>query len=84
MKMAKFLYMRQQATGYVKNLQVAAINTFLVVLYLVIMATEKDSNNDSFILPILVLIFSIFSIRCWIKGVKQYIDFRFQELEKKQ
>ena len=73
--------MRQKS--YKNTLTGAAASTAFLVIMLIAMIRSKD-GGDNVILVLSSMAFTVMSLLQWIKGTKQYIDFRFQELEKEK
>ena len=69
--------------NYKNNLKCAFASTFFIVLMLPQMAMKgaKSESMEVFMVVVLVVMV-ICTILTWIKGTKQYIDHRFQEIEK--
>ncbi len=67
--------------NYIKNLTGAACNTFVLGVLVIL---QLDNKEETMSLPMLVayvaLLVSV--IFLWIRGTKQYIDHRLQEIEK--
>ena len=73
----------KQVKNYKKNLTGAACNTFLFALLVLVQANNKKATLSTFtvVLFIALLVSAIF---LWIRGTKQYIDHRLQEIEKEK
>lgn len=70
-----------QTNNYKRNLTAAACNTFLFVLLLLLQLNNKKGTISDFaVIAFTALLVSV--IYLWIKGTKQYIDHRLQEINK--
>ena len=70
-----------QTNNYKRNLTGAACNTFLFVLLpLVQLNNKKGTLSTSTVVLLIALLGS--AIFLWMRGTKQYIDHRLQEIEK--
>jgi hypothetical protein len=77
----------EKANSYKRTLQSAAGCTAMLVLMLMSLARSKGGNGNSFgdvVLVLLPIAITIVSLLQWIKGTKQYIDYRFQKLKKEK
>ena len=71
----------KQVNNYKRNLTGATCNTFLfVLLVLAQLEDKKDTLSTSTLIILIALLVSV--IFLWIRGTKQYIDHRLQEIEK--
>jgi len=76
----------EKANNYKMTLQTAVGMTVIVAVLLLGYISDASEKNDT--LSAFQVILLAGSLGCaiwnWIKGAKQYIDFRFQELEKEK
>ena len=66
--------------NYKRNLTAAACNTFLLGVLVIMPLNKKGTISDFAVIAFTALLVSV--IYLWIKGTKQYIDHRLQEIEK--
>ena len=70
-----------QTNNYKRNLTSAVGNTFLFALLLLAqLSNNKGTLSTSTIVLLIALLVS--AIFLWIRGTKQYIDYRLQEIVK--
>lgn len=70
-----------QTEKYKRNLTAAAGNTFFFVLLLLVQLNNKKGTlSTSTVVMLIVLLVSV--IYLWMRGTKQYIDHRLQEMNK--
>lgn len=76
----------KKANSYKRTLEGAAGLTLIVVILLVGSINDASEKNDKVsVFQLVLLVASLGSaIWYWIKGARQYIDFRFQELKKEK
>ena len=71
----------KQVESYKKNLKGAACNTFVLgVLVIIQLNNNEDTISDFAAVAFIALLAS--AIFLWIRGTKQYIDYRLQEIVK--
>ncbi len=71
----------KQISNYKNNLKGAACNTFLFVLLLLVQLNNKKGTLSTSTVVLLIALLGS-AIFLWMRGTKQYIDHRLQEIEK--
>ncbi len=70
----------KQVESYKKNLKGAACNTFVLGVLVIIQLNQEGTISDFTVIAFSALLVSV--IYLWIRGTKQYIDYRLQEIVK--
>ena len=74
----------EQIKNYKKTLKGAVGCTLSAVLLLIVMIRSNDGDKDNLISIVLIIAITITSSLLWARFVKQYVDHRFQEIEKEE
>ncbi len=73
----------KQVESYKRTLTGAACNTLVFALLVLVQANSKKMTLSTFtVVAFIALLVSV--IFLWIRGTKQYIDHRLQEIEKEK
>ena len=72
----------KQVKDYKKNLTGAVCNTFVLGVLVIMQLNQKGTMSDFAVIAFTALLVSV--IYLWIRGTKQYIDHRLQEIEKEK
>ena len=73
----------KQVKNYKQNLKAAVGSTVCIVMLLLVTANNSAKGDSLGVFMVVMLVGLLMStILLWIKGTRQYIDQRFQEIEK--
>ena len=68
--------------SYKNTIVGAIVSTCLMVVSLIVMIESKDGGGKILILLVPAMVLTIISSLQWVRFVKQYVDYRFQEIER--
>ncbi len=73
----------KQVKNYKQNLKAAVASTVCIVMLLLVTVSNSAKGDSLGVFMVVMLVGLLIStILLWIKGTRQYIDYRFQEIEK--